>query len=74
MPSGKRKRSAYWGNSRLEEFVNECDQTEYTTNADVLRKRDKALISAIFLTGGRIADVIALTKKNLFLMMQNLKE
>jgi len=48
----------------LQKIIQECNNTNYYRNADLLRERDKALVATLFETGGRISEVLALDKEN----------
>jgi integrase len=54
----------YGGNELLEEIIQKCNETRFTTDQDYRIKRDKALIALLFLTGGLIREVLMLKKKN----------
>ena len=53
----------YCGDKFLEDLVEKCG-AEYRSNQDYLRRRDKALVAALFLTGGRVREVLSLKKNN----------
>jgi integrase len=54
----------YCGDKFLEELIEKCNEIPYRVNQDYFRKRDKALVSDSFLTGGRISEVLTLKKDN----------
>lgn len=54
----------YLGYSFLEDLIKECDKTPYKTRQDHFRKRDKALVATLFLTGGYVRYVLTLKKRN----------
>lgn len=60
----RRKIGEYCGNPFLEAMIAECDKTPYKKRPDYLRKRDKALVATLFLTGGMISEVLMLKKEN----------
>jgi hypothetical protein len=54
----------YCGNELLKELIQKCNETRVVTDRNYRIKRDKALIALLFLTGGRISEVLMLKKKN----------
>jgi len=62
--SMKEEITEYCGEKFLEELIEKCNETPYRVNQDYLRKRDKALIATLFLTGGRVSEVLMLKKNN----------
>lgn len=54
----------YCGRNFLYGLITLCDETPYERRQDHLRKRDKALIATLFLTGGSVEEVLMLTKGN----------
>lgn len=60
----RRKIGEYCGDPFLESLIRECDKTPYKHRPDYLRKRDKALVATLFLTGGMIDEVLMLKKEN----------
>ena len=63
-PSMIKNVTHYCGTKFLEELIQKCDITPYVNDQYYLRKRDKALISTLFLTGGRISEILMLKKEN----------
>ena len=60
----RRKIGEYCGDAFLESLIGECDKTPYKKHPDYSRKRDKALIATLFLTGGLLDEVLMLKKEN----------
>ena len=57
----------YLGDAFLENLVKECDNSHKKSKrelADYLRKRDKALVATLFLTGGFVSEILSLRKNN----------
>lgn len=55
----------YCGDELLEELIQKCNETRIRDSDSLHRtKRNKALIALLFLTGGRIEEVLMLKKKN----------
>jgi len=54
----------YLGTHFLESLIRECDNTSYDKKQDYFRKRDKALVATLFLTGGSVLQVVRLRKDN----------
>ena len=48
----------------LLDIIRECDNTPYSFDQEHLIRRDKGLIAALFLTGGRVIEVLELRKRN----------
>jgi hypothetical protein len=49
---------------RIEALIKECDNKKYGRNQEDLKKRDKALILAVFLTGGYLTRILKLKKND----------
>jgi len=45
-------------------IIRECENTPYSFDREYFVKRDKGLITALFLTGGRVIEVLELRKRN----------
>ena len=60
----RRRIGEYCGDAFLESLIGECDKTPYTKHPDYSRKRDKALVATLFLTGGMTDEVLMLRKEN----------
>lgn len=54
----------YVGDAILNDLIRECDNTPYKRRQDYLRRRDKALVAAVFLTGGYVKTVLTLRRRN----------
>jgi integrase len=63
-PSMREEVTDYCGDKFLEELTAKCDETAYKNKQDYFRKRDKALVAALFLTAGRVSEVLILKKNN----------
>ncbi len=64
MPKHKPIQELVGYTKKLRNIIKECDNTNYSRNQDYLRRRDKALILAVFLTGGYLEKVLELKKSN----------
>ena len=60
----RRKIGEYCSDAFLDSLIGECDKTPYKKHPDYSRKRDKALIATLFLTGGLLDEVLMLKKEN----------
>jgi len=60
----RRRIGEYCGDAFLESLIRECDKTPYRKHPDSSKKRDKALVATLFLTGGMISEVLMLKKEN----------
>ena len=47
---------------KIGDLIKECDNTKYKKKQDYLKRRDKALILTVFLTGGYVTKVLELKK------------
>lgn len=54
----------YWGDDFLESLIKTSDDLRRISNEESRMKRDRALIASLFLTGGRVSEVLKLRKKN----------
>jgi len=54
----------YCGRVNLYGLIKLCDETQYNRHQDRLRKRNKALIATLFLTGASVEEVLGLRKDN----------
>jgi integrase len=61
------------GWKKIQDILDACKQKEYSIymNADELIKRDIALITTLFLTGGRIREVLNLRRRNFIFSHEN---
>ena len=55
---------SYCGDHYLEKLIKKVDEIPRSANQDFRRKRDKAFLSALFITGGIMKEVLTLKKEN----------
>ena len=64
-PSMDKEVTEYCGDEVLEELIQKCNKIPHRSDyQDYKIKRDKGLVSILFLTGGRISEVLSLKKNN----------